>query len=103
MEFDPDDAKLALFDAAEYILTDEDIRLYLEADIEDSSTAEIADALNVVIRAKGLMRLSADTGLTRQQLHRILNPEGMVRSRDELMKIYLALGVDAAKKSDAAE
>ena len=103
MEFEPDDLKLTPFDAAEYILTDEDLRYFLEASLEDTSLAHMANALDTVIRAKGMMKLCEETGLSRQQLRAIINPEGGENTADNLLKLYLALGVDPAKKSDAAE
>ena len=64
------------FDPAEYLTTPEGIEAYLRAAFETDDAAEIADALGVVSRAKGMTRLANDTGLTRPALYKALSARG---------------------------
>jgi len=66
------------WDSAEYLKTDEDIQLYLEACIEESGDdpSFIIHALGVIARAKNMSQLARDTGLTREGLYKALSPEG---------------------------
>lgn len=62
-------AKLRKWDSAEYLQTEEDIALYLEACMEEASddSAFIAKALGTIARARGMMQLAKDTGLGRER------------------------------------
>ncbi|WP_159590579.1 addiction module antidote protein [Chelativorans xinjiangense] len=64
------------FDPARYLTTEEAQEEYLLATCEDGSPAEIAHALGVVARARGISDLSRKTGLTRQALYKALSGEG---------------------------
>ena len=66
------------WDSAEYLKTEEDMQLYLEACIEESGDdpAFIIHALGVIARAKNMSQLARDTGLTREGLYKALSPEG---------------------------
>lgn len=66
------------WDSAEYLKTDEDMRLYLEACIEEAgeNPSLIVHALGVVARAKNMSQLTRDTGLTREGLYKALSPDG---------------------------
>ena len=66
------------WDSAEYLQTDEDMKLYLEACLEQAGDdpAFIVHALGVVARAKNMSQLARDTGLTREGLYKALSPEG---------------------------
>lgn len=70
--------KTTRWDSAEYLKTDEDIRLYLEACFEEApdDTTFIVHALGVVARAKGMMQIARETGLSREALYRSLSAEG---------------------------
>ena len=76
--------KVGCWDSSEYLQTDEDIKLYIEACIEEvgDASAFIDDhaffvhALGVVARAKNMSQLARDTGLTREGLYKALSPEG---------------------------
>ena len=67
-----------LWDSAEYLKTDEDIRLYLEACLEEAGDdpAFIVQALRVIARARNMGQLARDAGLTREGLHKALSSEG---------------------------
>ncbi len=66
------------WDSAEYLKTDEDIRLYLEACLEEAGDdpAFIVHALGVIARARNMSQLARDTGLSREGLYKALSSEG---------------------------
>ena len=66
------------WDSAEYLKTEEDMQLYLEACLEEASDnpALIVHALGVIARAKNMSQLSRATGMSREGLHNALSPEG---------------------------
>jgi probable addiction module antidote protein len=64
------------YDPARHLDTEEAIEEYLLATCEDGSPTEIARALGVVARARGIADLSRKTGLTRQALYKALSGEG---------------------------
>ena len=66
------------WDSAEYLKTDEDIRLYLEACLEEAGDdpAFIVQALRVIARARNMGQLAKDMGLTREGLDSALSSEG---------------------------
>mgnify|MGYP001797317738 CR=1 FL=1 len=70
--------KTTLWDSAEYLKTEEDIQMYLEACIEeaDDDPALLVHALGVIARAGNISQLSRDTGLSREGIYKALSPEG---------------------------
>ncbi len=60
--------KLSKWDSAEYLKTDEDMALYLEACLEEAGddAAFIAKALGTIARAKGMTQLAKEAGLGRE-------------------------------------
>lgn len=62
------------FDAAEYLQSDEDCAAYLQACLEQTpdDAAVFAKALGDIARARGMMQLAKDTGLTREGLYKAL-------------------------------
>ena len=64
------------FDAARYLKTEAEQEEYLLVTCEDGDPSEIAQALGVVARARGVTDLSRKTGLTRQALYKALSGEG---------------------------
>lgn len=70
--------KTTRWDSAEYLKTDEDIQLYLEACLEEAGDdpAFIVHALGVVARAKNVSQLARDTGLTREGIYKALSEDG---------------------------
>jgi probable addiction module antidote protein len=64
------------FDPAEYLESEEDMAIYLNAALETGDATFVADALGVVARARGMSRLARDTGLSRESLYRALSAEG---------------------------
>jgi probable addiction module antidote protein len=88
-------SELPVFDSAEYLDSEEAIAAYLEACAEDGNPADIAGALGVVARARGMTQLARDTGVARESLYKALRPEGNP-SLDTLAKIVGAFGLRLA-------
>lgn len=82
------------WDSAEYLKTDEDMALYLEAMIEESNgdPAAIAVALGNIARAKGMTEIARKTGLGRESLYKALSPEGNPEFAT-VLKVIRALGL----------
>ncbi len=55
------------FDAAHYLETDEDIRLFL-ADAKAAGEKEFIHALETAIRAKGMILFEKETGISKEKL-----------------------------------
>ena len=70
--------KTTRWDSAEHLRTEEDIKFYLEACLEEAGDdpAFIVHVLGVVARAKNMSQLARDTGLTREGLYKALSPDG---------------------------
>ncbi|MYG39777.1 MAG: putative addiction module antidote protein [Nitrospira sp. SB0677_bin_15] len=64
------------WDAADYLETEEDIVLYLEAAFEDGAPGLIAAALGDMARAKGMTKVAAEAGLGRESPDKALAPDG---------------------------
>lgn len=82
------------FDAAEYLQSDEDCAAYLQACLEHApdDAAVFAKALGDIARARGMMQLAKDTGLTREGLYKALGEKGNP-SFATVMKVMQALGL----------
>jgi len=87
--------KTTPFDAAEYLETDEDIRIFLRDAAEDGNAAVFLHALNTVARAKGMSEIARKTGLTRASLYKAL-AEGANPRFDTISKVTRALGCKLA-------
>jgi len=70
--------KTTRWDSAEHLKTDEDIKLYLEACLEEAGDdpAFIIHTLGVIARAKNMSQLARDTGLTREGIYKAFSTEG---------------------------
>lgn len=91
--------KTTRWDSAEYLKTDEDIRLYLEA-VFDEGEADpefIAHALGVVARARGMTQIARETGLAREALYRSLSDTGNPEF-GTVLKVLHALGLQLTTK-----
>lgn len=82
------------YDAAAYLKSKRDCALYLQAAIDESDgePAVVVAALGDIARARGMMQLARDTGLTREGLYKALSPEGNP-SFATVMKVCKALGL----------
>ncbi|MBS0556223.1 MAG: putative addiction module antidote protein [Proteobacteria bacterium] len=86
--------KLARWDSAEYLKTDEDCQEYLQACFEEAGddSAFIAKALGTIARARGMTQLARETGIGRESLYKSLSGESNP-SFDTIMKVVKALGL----------
>ena len=80
-----------VFDSAAYLDTPEAIQEYLADAFESEDPRVIAHALGVVARAKGMSKLSDETGLSRQALYKALSPDGNPEF-STILKVAHALG-----------
>lgn len=80
------------FDIAEHLKDNEDIAAYLSIVIEEGDAAELAYALGVAARARGMTEVARSSGLTREALYKALRPNAKPRF-DTINKVCAALGV----------
>ena len=82
------------YDAASYLKTDAECALYLQAVIDeaDGDPVMVVTALGEIARARGMMQLARETGLTREGLYKTLSAGGNP-SFATVMKVCRALGV----------
>lgn len=85
-------ADLPVFDAADYLESEEACAQYLSIVMEDADPALVAAALGDVARARGMTRVANDSGLTREGLYKALSSEGNP-SFATVMKVMHAMGL----------
>src|SRR5690606_13192051 len=85
-------ADLPPFDMAEHLKTDEDVAAYLSLVLEEDDPAELANALGVIARARGMTEIASASGLTREALYKALRPGSQPRF-DTIRRVCGALGV----------
>lgn len=82
------------WDAAEHLRSKEDVRLYLEACVEEDpgDGSLIRAALDDITRAQNMTLLARDTGMSREGLYKALSENGNP-SFATIMRITRALGM----------
>jgi probable addiction module antidote protein len=82
------------WDAADHLRTREDVRLYLEACVEEDSGdgSLIRAALNDVARSQNMSQLAREVGMTREGLYKALSENGNP-SFATVMRTIRALGM----------
>ena len=83
--------KTTPFDPAASIETMEDVAYFLEDAFEHGEPADIAHALGIVARSRGMTDLAERSGMTRQALYKALNAEGNPEF-GTIVKVMRALG-----------
>lgn len=81
-----------IWDAAEYLKTEEDMAAYLEAALEENDPTLVSAALGDIAKAKGMTDIAKKTGLGRESLYKALSQEGNPEF-STVMKIISALGL----------
>ena len=81
-----------IWDATEYLETEEDMAAYLEAALEENDPALVAAALGDIAKAKGMTEIAKKTGLGRESLYKALSLEGNPEF-STVMKVVNALGL----------
>ena len=85
-------ADLPEFDMAEHIKTEADIAAYLNLVLVEGDAAELAHALGIIARAKGMAEIAQKSGITREALYKALRPNAQPRF-DTVNKVMQAMGV----------
>ncbi len=82
------------YDAAAYLRSEKDCALYLQAAIDEAegNPTIIVMALGDIARARGMMQLAKETGLSRKGLYKALSPEGNPEFAT-ILKVIEALGL----------
>jgi probable addiction module antidote protein len=85
-------AALPEFDLAEHLKSEQDIADYLTLVIADGDMSELAHALGIAAKARGMSEVARECGLTREALYKALRPEAAPRF-DTINRVCAALGV----------
>lgn len=86
------------WDVVDHLTSAARIAAYLEAALEDGDPKVIIAAIGDIARARGMMQLARETGLTREGLYKAFGPEGNP-SFVTVMKVAAALGVRFVPKT----
>ena len=87
-----DELMLALFDASDYLDSEETIAEYLRAALENPDPDAFLTAVRDVAKARGISRVAAEAGLGRESLYKALKPGAHPRF-DTMRRLLGALGV----------
>lgn len=85
-------ADLPEFDMAEHLRDGQDIATYLTLVIEEGDSGELAHALGVAARARGMAQVAQDAGIGREALYKALRADASPRF-DTIARVCRALGV----------
>ena len=80
------------FDVAEYLESEEAMAAYLTQVLEEGDASELAHALGVIARARGMSAIASETGMTREALYKALRPGAQPRF-DTISRVCHALGI----------
>ena len=80
------------YDTADYLETEEDIAAYLTLVLEEGDPGELAHALGVIARARGMTQIAAEAGMGREALYKALRAEASPRF-ETILKVMHALGL----------
>ena len=68
--------KTTRWDASEQLDSDEMIRAFIDAALEDGDPALVTAAIGDVARAKGMTAIAKEAGVSRESLYKALSAEG---------------------------
>ncbi len=80
------------FDMSRQLKNEKDIAAYVTMVIEEGDAAELAHALGVAAKARGMSEIAQATGITREALYKALKPNAKPRF-DTINRVCAALGV----------
>jgi probable addiction module antidote protein len=83
---------LAEFDMAEHLDTDEATVEYLNQVLDEDDPAELAHALGVIARARGMSEIARASGMTREALYKALRSNTQPRF-ETVSRVCKALGI----------
>ena len=86
------------FDLTRQLCTEEDIAAYVTLVIADGDAAELAHALGIAARARGMNDIAQAAGLTREALYKALRPDAHPRF-DTINRVCTALGIRLVAQS----
>lgn len=92
-------ADLPDFDPAEHLKDDADIAAYLSLVIEEGDPGELARALGVAARARGMAQIAEESGIGREALYKALRSGAQPRF-DTIARVCKALGVKLVVQPD---
>ena len=81
-----------VFDPAKYLTTHESQADLLEDALAEGNPADIADALGIIARARGMTDIAAKAGVTREALYKALSTKGDPKL-STLLGVFRALGL----------
>lgn len=84
--------ELPVFDAAEYLDSEEAIAAYLTDILGANDAGLLAAALGDIARARGMTNIASSAGITREALYKALRP-GSAPRFDTISRVCTALGV----------
>lgn len=85
-------ADLPDFDMSQHLKNEKDIATYLTMVIEEGDSAELAHALGIAAKVRGMAEVAKASGITREALYKALRPDSKPRF-DTINKVCAALGV----------
>ena len=85
-------SKTTRWDVTEFLDSEERIAVFLEAAFEEGDPSLISAALGEVARARGMMQMAKDTGISREALYRALSIEGRPEF-NTILKVMKAFGL----------
>ena len=80
------------FDMAEQLRDEQDIAAYLTLVLEEGDPGELAHALGVIARARGMTQIAAEAGMGREALYKALRADASPRF-ETIHKVMHALGL----------
>ena len=83
--------KVSKFDAADYLKNEADMQEYLDEVSSENDPQAFLQAINTIARAKGMAKLSRETGIPRESLYQSLSAKGNP-GFNTLWKVAEALG-----------
>lgn len=93
--------KVSKFDAADYLKNDADMQEYLEEVSSENDPQAFLQAINTIARAKGMAKLSRETGISRESLYQSFSAKGNP-GFNTLWKVAEALGYALVMKKKTA-
>lgn len=85
-------ADLPDFDPADHLKDEADIAAYLSLVIEEGDPGELARALGIAARARGMAQVAEESGIGREALYKALRADAQPRF-DTIARVCKALGV----------
>ena len=80
------------FDMAEQLRDEQDIAAYLTLVLEEGDPGELAHALGVIARPRGMTQIAAEAGMGREALYKALRADASPRF-ETILKVMHALGL----------